>query len=87
MGTDPARKQYYIFSLVLSLILSFIINFVLVDSLKGSLFYGFPLGLENVSGLVSFIYRLVNTLIYSLFLSVAIYYGIMKLINRGGGMY
>ncbi|BCX14311.1 MAG: hypothetical protein KatS3mg085_843 [Candidatus Dojkabacteria bacterium] len=83
MDTDPAKRQYYIFSLVVAIILSFIINFVVIETLKGSLFYGFPLSLNGVTGFVAFIYKLINTIIYSLLLSVAVYYGIMWLINRG----
>ncbi len=81
-GIDPAKKQYYMFSLVIALAVSILLNFVFIGLLKGSLLYGFPIGLGEASGFSAFFIKLLNTLIYTAILSVPVYFGIMWLINR-----
>lgn len=81
-STDPIKKQYFLFSIVVSVILSLIINFLMVDFLKGSLFYGFPFDLSEASGVGAFFFRVLNSLVYSVVLVVPVYYGFWWLANR-----
>jgi hypothetical protein len=80
---DPAVKQYLTFSLVLAVILSVIINFGLVDLVKGTFAYGFPVNLSEAVGFANFIGRIINTLVFSFFLTVPVYFGLKWLRERG----
>lgn len=80
---DPVTKQYGIFSIIISLILSFIINFLLIETLKGTFAYGFPINLTGAEGFTLFFYRIVNTLVEALFLIVPIFVAIKWFLNRG----
>lgn len=81
-SSDPIKKQYFIFSIVVSVILSLLINFLMVDFLKGSFFYGFPFDLTDASDIASFFYRVLNSLAYSVVLVVPLYYGFWWLANK-----
>jgi len=82
MSSDPAKKQYFIFSLIIAILFSFFINYFVAGSLEGPVIGGFPIEVHNASGLTGFLYRLVNTLITGIFLSVPVYYGVMWLQNK-----
>lgn len=84
---DPAVKQYIIFSLVISLIIGVLVNFVLIEGVKGSFAYGFPIVLNGVEGVLNFVYRIVNTVILGLLLTVPVYFGIKWLQTRGGSSF
>ena len=79
---DPVTKQYAIFSLIIGLIISFILNFMIVDIFKGTLLYGFPLNLGGVSGIVSILYKLIDTLFIGAVFAVPVYMLIMYLLKR-----
>lgn len=85
MSTDEAKKQYFIFSIIITLILSFIINFFLSGSLNGPIVSGFPFSVVGIEGFTSIFYRLINTIVMTLLLVVPVYYGLMWLITRGNG--
>lgn len=81
---DPAKKQYFMFSVIIAILLSFLINFVLLNMAMGPFFSGFPVALAELEGISYFFGQIVNTLVIAGFLSIPIYYGFMWLINRGG---
>lgn len=83
-GIDPATKQYIIFSLVISLIIGVIINFVLIEAVRGTFAYGFPINLNGVEGIVNFIDRIINTVVIGGFITFPVYFGIKYLQTRGG---
>jgi hypothetical protein len=82
MNSDSAKKQYFIFSLIISLVLSFIINFFFSGALEGPYVSGFPFTLTDLSGFEEFMKRVFNTLFMSVFLVVPVYYGLIWLQNR-----
>jgi hypothetical protein len=84
---NPAVKQYLIFSAVIALIVSLIVNFMLIESLKGTPFYGFPVNLTGSEGLGNFFYRIINTIVESLLLIIPVYLIIQWLLTRGRGGY
>lgn len=71
---DPALKQYLIFSFVIAIIISFIINFGLVEGVRGTFAYGFPINLNDIEGFGNFLARVVNTFIMGLFLTAPMYF-------------
>lgn len=81
-STDPAKQQYFIFSVIIAIFLALFINFFFVNYLEGTLFYGFPISLEETSGITAFFYRVINSIVYGLVLSVPVYYGIMWLASK-----
>ncbi len=82
---NPAVKQYLIFSAVIAVIVSIIVNFMLIESLKGTPFYGFPINLTGTEGITMFFYRIINTLIEGLLLIIPVYLIIQWLMTRGSG--
>ena len=82
---NPAVKQYLIFSAVIAVIVSLIVNFSLIESLKGTPFYGFPVSLAGTEGFINLVYRLINTLIEGLLLIIPVYLIIQWLMTRGSG--
>lgn len=84
---DPAKKQYIIFAAIISILLSGVINFWFIEILEGSPLYGVPVNLEDVSDVVGFVGRIINSVMMGLFLTPLIYWGINWLQNRGGGGY
>jgi len=81
---DPKIREYGTFSFIVAVIISLFINFTLVETLKGSFAYGFPLNLATTSGIGNFLARVVNSLVMGAFLTVPTYYLIMKYLVRGG---
>ena len=78
---NPATKQYLIFSFIVGILLSIIINFVLIDIIKGTFLYGFPISLNGVDGFLNFLFRVINTLLIGTFLVIPMFY-IIKELNR-----
>ncbi|MEP7103767.1 MAG: hypothetical protein ABI721_03600 [Candidatus Dojkabacteria bacterium] len=79
---DPAVKQYIVFSFVISLILGVLVNFILIEGVKGTFAYGFPINLNAVEGVLNFVYRVINTLILGALLTVPVYLGLKYLQTR-----
>ncbi|MEO6728639.1 MAG: hypothetical protein ABIM99_01830 [Candidatus Dojkabacteria bacterium] len=79
---DPAVKQYLIFSLVIGVIAGVLINFILIEGVKGSFAYGFPIVLNGVEGIANFLYRIINSLILGALLTIPIYLGLKYLQTR-----
>lgn len=84
-SVDPAKKQYFIFSLVIAFIISIFYNFVLINITEGSAIYGFPMSLVDLEGANLVLARTVNTVIIGTLLSIPVYMGLMWLQTRGGG--
>lgn len=82
MGTDPSKKQYFIFALILSLLFSFSLNFFLPDLVQASSSLGFPFSTADVSGFQRFFIQFVNSITMSALLTVPMYYFISWLQNR-----
>jgi hypothetical protein len=87
MDINPAVKQYLIFSAVIATIVSAIVNFALIESLKGTPFYGFPINLTGAAGIAEFFSRIINTLIEGALLIIPVYLIIQWLMRRGQGGY
>lgn len=81
---DPKIREYGIFSFTIAVIISLVINFTLVETLKGSFAYGFPINLAATSGIGNFLARVINSLVMGAFLTIPAYYLIMKYLVRGG---
>ena len=81
-NVDSVTKQYILFSLVIGFILSFILNFIIIDIFKGTLIYGFPLGLSGVEGITSLIFKLINTIVLGLIIAIPVYMTIMYFLKR-----
>lgn len=79
---DPAVKQYLVFSFVISVILGVIVSFILVDSVKGTFAYGFPIPLADAEGITMFIYRVINSLVLGLFFTIPVYLGLKYIQTR-----
>lgn len=79
---DPKIREYGTFSLIIAFIVSLIINFTLVETLRGGFGYGFPINLTDTVGLGNFLARIINSIVMAVFLSVPIYYLIMKYLLR-----
>jgi hypothetical protein len=71
---DPSVKQYMVFSFVVAMIVSFVINFTLMEGVRGTFAYGFPINLNEIEGIASFFARIVNTLVMGLFLTIPMYF-------------
>lgn len=84
---DEAKKQYFIFAIIVTVVVSLVINFFLYGNVQGPVIGGFPLTVAGVEGITAFLYRIINTVVTSLILVVPVYYGIMWLVTRGGGEY
>lgn len=80
--SDPAKKQYLIFSFVISLIFGVILSFPLADLLEGPLVSGFPISISDMSGLGKFFAQVFNSVILGAILTVPVYYGLDWLQNR-----
>jgi len=83
-GIDPAVKQYLIFSFVIGIIVGVLVNFLLIEGVKGSFAYGFPIVLNGVEGIANFLYRVINTVVLGGLLTIPIYLGLKWLQTRGG---
>lgn len=82
-GIDPAVKQYLIFSFVIGIIVGVLVNFILIEGVKGSFAYGFPIVLNGVEGFANFLDRVINSLVLGALLTIPIYLG-LKYIQTGG---
>lgn len=79
---DPVAKQLWIFSFIVSVIVAALINFIVMELLKGSFLYGFPINLTDTSGIGSFFARLVNSFLLGLILTPLTYYIVKYLQTR-----
>lgn len=79
---NPATKQMLIFSFVISLIASAVINFLIVEILKTTFLYGFPINLASTSGIGTFLSRVINTVVVGIILLPAVFYGVKYLQSR-----
>lgn len=79
---DPVTKQLWIFSLIVSIVLSGAINFFLIELLRGSFLWGFPINLANTAGIGTFLARLVNSVALGVILTPLTYYIVKYLQTR-----
>lgn len=85
MSTDEARKQYFMFAVLISVIVSFFLNFTLIGSLPGPFVSGFPLNAYDAVGSGLFFVRIINSLTLGALLSVPMYYLLNWVLTRSGG--
>jgi len=79
---DPAKKQYWIFSLIVALILSVILNFFFLNLFKGTVIYGFPINYGDSEGIVNFLIKLVDSAVIGAILTPGVYYCLQWLQHR-----
>lgn len=81
---NPAVKNYLIFSAIIAFVIALLLQFVFFETFKSSFIYGFPLSLLGTEGFGSFIIRVINTAITTLFFTPGVYFAIQWLQRRGG---
>jgi hypothetical protein len=82
---SSVRKQYLIFSGIIALILSFILNFALFELFSGTFLHGFPINIDELTGIKELLARLFNSIFTGALLIAPVYYFLMWLQNRSSG--
>lgn len=85
MESDPAKKQYFVLSLVISMLLSFVLNFFFAGLLDVAFISGFPLNVVEATGIADLVARFVNTVVMGALLAVPMYYFLFWLQDKGFG--
>ncbi len=79
---DQITRQYILFSFTIAVGISFVFNFFVIELVRGTPLYGFPLGLGETVGFINMLFKFTNTIIVAAFVTVPVYYGLMWLQRR-----
>jgi hypothetical protein len=79
---DQITRQYIIFSATIAAGISFVFNFLIIELVRGTPLYGFPLGLGETVGFINLLFKFTNTVIVAAALTVPVYYALMWLQRR-----
>lgn len=85
MFEDPAKKDYWIFSLVVAMILSAIVNFGFFGRISGPIVGGFPIDIVKAEGLGRLVGQVINSIVVGVLMTPVVYYTLDWLRNRRGG--
>jgi hypothetical protein len=79
---DQITRQYIIFSAAIATGISFVFNFFIIEFVRGTPLYGFPLGLGETEGFINLLFKFSNTVIIAAALTVPVYYALMWMQRR-----
>ncbi len=79
---DQITRQYLIFAATIGGIISFIFNFFIIELVRNTPLYGFPIGLGETVGIINLLFKLTNTIVIGAALTVPVYYVLIWLERR-----
>lgn len=82
MISDPAKKQYFMFSIIVSIILMLGLNYLLPGVVDAMSTFGYPLSTADAAGAGKFLIQSFNGISMGLMLSVPMYYIIFWLLSK-----
>lgn len=79
---NEINRQYILFSALIAAIVSFVFNFFIIEFVRGTPLYGFPIGLGETVGFINLLFKLTNTIVIGAALTVPIFYGLKWVQNK-----